>query len=233
MRKEIPQNRPLRVTLLLLGLLLPFVAVRAQWTVQDSLRLDEILNSDQEILINQDAAKSIQLDIIPLPSANGKPAMATHKPWMEFIEDLPTLYEDTTRYRRPQHIRMLPFSCFTRWNENPFALQDKLTKEKKWKMHWQLSKHRINGYDPRHGVPVGLDPDVAPGHSSGVGVMATFSADKLLYENFTKRGRAIKRNRAHANAWKTYQDYTPSLQDSLLFYKKLRRELNDEDSTAN
>jgi hypothetical protein len=46
----------------------------------------------------------------------------------------------------------------------------------------------------------------------------------MLYETLTKRGRAIRRNRKHANAWKTYQDYVPTLQDSLLYYKRLRKE---------
>jgi hypothetical protein len=224
MRKEYPQTRHRRGALLLLGLLLPLAAVRAQWTAQDSLRLQQILGGDQDILINQDAVKSIQLDINPLRSVVGKPEMSVNKPWMQFVEDLPILFEDTTRYHRPQHIRLLPFSCFTRWNEDPFALQDKLTKEKKLKMHWQLNKRRNSEYDPRRGVPAGIDPDVAPGHSTGAGVMTTFSADQILYENFTKRGRMLRHNRKHANAWKTYQDYVPTLQDSLLYYKMLRKE---------
>jgi hypothetical protein len=188
---------------MLLSVLLPVVAVRAQWTVQDSLRLQEFLNGNQNILINQDAVKSIQLDINPLPSTKDNGMMSVSKPWMQFVEELPILFDDTVSNRRPQHIRLLPFSCFTRWDEDPFALQDKLAKEKKWKMHWQIDK--------RYTTP-------------GSGAMVTFSTDKMLYETFTKRGRAIRRNRKHANAWKTYQDYVPTLQDSLLFYKKLRKE---------
>ena len=38
--------------------------------------------------------------------------------------------------------------------------------------------------------------------------LASFDADKFLFENFTKRGRAIKRNRKHALAWKIYNDST-------------------------
>lgn len=188
---------------MLLSVLLPVVSVRAQWTVQDSLRLQEFLNGNQNILINQDAVKSIQLDINSLPSTKDNGMMSVSKPWMQFVEELPILFDDTVSNRRPQHIRLLPFSCFTRWDEDPFALQDKLAKEKKWKMHWQIDK--------RYTTP-------------GSGVMVTFSTDKMLYETFTKRGRAIRRNRKHANVWKTYQDYVPTLQDSLLFYKKLRKE---------
>jgi hypothetical protein len=94
-----------------LSLLLPVATVRAQWTAEDSLRLQELLNSDKDIFINHEL-------------------MSVDKPWMQFVNDLPLLYDDTTSYRRPQQIRLLPFSCFTRWNEDPFALQDKLSKEK-------------------------------------------------------------------------------------------------------
>jgi len=205
MRKDYPQVRLCGSLLILLSPLLPVVTVRAQWTAEDSLRLQELLNSDKDIFIDHEMR-------------------SVDKPWMQFVDDLPLFFDDTTSHHRPQQIRLLPFSCFTSWNEDPFALQDKLSKEKKWKMHWQINKRRAFQYDPRHGVPAGMDPDVAPGHSSGAGVMATFDADKMLYESFTKRGRAIKRNRKRAQAWKTFSEYVPTLQDSLLFYKKLRKE---------
>ena len=53
--------------------------------------------------------------------------------------------------------------------------------------------------------------------------LATFDADKFLYEKFTKRGRAIKHNREHANAWKTYNDYKPAHKDSLDKWEKEKR----------
>lgn len=53
--------------------------------------------------------------------------------------------------------------------------------------------------------------------------LATFDADKFLFENFTKRGRAIKHNREHANAWKTYNDYKPANKDSLNKWEKEKR----------
>ena len=54
--------------------------------------------------------------------------------------------------------------------------------------------------------------------------IATFDADKILFETFTARGRAIKHNRKHANAWKIYNDYVPTREDSLYLakYKKKR-----------
>lgn len=48
---------------------------------------------------------------------------------------------------------------------------------------------------------------------TGPGVSISVDFDKLLYENLTKRGRAIKHNRTHAVAWKKYADYIPTKQD--------------------
>lgn len=53
--------------------------------------------------------------------------------------------------------------------------------------------------------------------------LATFDADKFLFENFTKRGRAIKHNRKHANAWKIYNDYKPTHKDTLDKWEKEKR----------
>ena len=50
-----------------------------------------------------------------------------------------------------------------------------------------------------------------------------FDADKILFENLTKRGRAIKRNRKKAKAWKIYKDYVPTKEDSLKWNKNKKR----------
>ena len=47
--------------------------------------------------------------------------------------------------------------------------------------------------------------------------------DKFLYENLTKRGRAIRRNKKRAKAWKIYNDYVPTLEDSLKWYGNKKR----------
>ena len=39
----------------------------------------------------------------------------------------------------------------------------------------------------------------------------------FFYDNLTARGRMLKHNRKHANAWKIYQKYQPSLNDSIKF----------------
>ena len=68
-------------------------------------------------------------------------------------------------------------------------------------------------------VPEGMDQSVTPSNHP----IGGFSADKLLFENLTKRGRAIKRNRKKAKAWKIYKDYVPTKDDSLKWYGNKKR----------
>ena len=74
-------------------------------------------------------------------------------------------------------------------------------KKKEWAIHWSINTGGINANQYQG--------------SGGVGVVILFDFNKLLYENFTKRGRAIKHNRKHANAWKTYSNYLPTISDRL------------------
>ena len=68
-------------------------------------------------------------------------------------------------------------------------------------------------------VPEGMDQSVTPSNRPAVG----FDAEKALYETFTKRGRAIRRNRKKAKAWKTYEDYVPTKEDSLILNEQKKR----------
>ena len=92
--------------------------------------------------------------------------------------------------------------------------------EKSWmKFNTELPKEFIKKKTDSLQIKFDLKFEVP--HSSNA--IATFDANKLLFENFTKRGRAIKHNREHANAWKTYNDYKPAHKDSLDKWKKEKR----------
>ena len=50
-----------------------------------------------------------------------------------------------------------------------------------------------------------------------------FDADKFLYENLTKRGRAIRKNRKRAKARISYVNYVPTKEDHSKWYGKKKR----------
>lgn len=202
-----------------LGILLGSLSLlpaHAQWTREDSLRLQRILNGEEELIINREAVNAIQWDVPSKKSPISQPLLKDEKPWMEFRTDLPSDFTEKTRLQPLKYIRLLPYSIFTRWNENP--VDDVLSKSKqdslkRFTVHMKLfnlapDPSRMNGHVI---VPEGMDPTVSPSASP---LLTGLDIDKLLYESLTKRGRAIRRNREKAKAWKTYQAYIPNTHDT-------------------
>ncbi len=180
---------------------------KAQLTRRDSLRLKELLESDEDIKINPEAIKNIQFNFAPNLEDSRKPRMAENKPWMDFDKSLPKSFNDTTRLRNLKFIRLLPYTVYTKWWEDP--INDKLVLDRRDTMTFKLNLEYLKMYIPKH-QPI-----------------ATFDTDKLLFENLTKRGRAIKRNRKRAKAWKIYNDYVPTKKDSLKWYGNKKRTPKD------
>jgi hypothetical protein len=146
-----------------------------------------------------------------------KPKMDETKPWMEFRKDLPINMTDTTTQRKKKYIRMLPYSI---WGEEKLP---EGYRPKSPSIKLKLNPKNIKPLPGMgHGyrvVPGGMDQSVTPSNNP----IGGFSADKLLFENFTKQGRAIKRNRKKAKAWKIYKDYVPTKEDSLKLYGNKKR----------
>ena len=180
---------------------------KAQLTRRDSLRLKELLESDEEIKINPEAIKNIQFNFAPNLEDSRKPRMAENKPWMDFDKSLPKSFNDTTRLRKLKFIRLLPYTVYTKWWEDP--INDKLVLDRRDTMTFKLNLDYLKMYIPKN-QPI-----------------ATFDTDKLLFESLTKRGRAIKRNQKRAKAWKIYNDYVPTKEDSLKWYGNKKRTPKD------
>ena len=146
-----------------------------------------------------------------------KPMMDETKPWMEFRKDLPMNLTDTTTLTKKKYIRMLPYSIWghddahLKSNKDTLIIRMKLNLDNIKPLPGMGHGYRI--------VPGGMDQSVTPSNNP----IGGFSADKLLFENFTKRGRAIKRNRKKAKTWKIYKDYVPTKEDSLKLYGNKKR----------
>lgn len=144
---------------------------QAQLEKKDSIRLKNMLEGKEEIIINEEALKKIQFNFIPEKEFTRKnPIASEDKSWMKFNTNLP--------------------DEFIRKNIDTLEIR--------------------------------LDLNFAPPRQA-TGAIATFDADKLLFENFTKRGRTIKHNRKHAQAWKIYNDYQPTYKDSLKWWGNEKR----------
>ena len=192
-----------RISLSILFCLMGILTSKAQLSRRDSIRLKQLLEGDKEIKLNQEAVKSIQFNFAPDINEMHKPKMSEEKPWMEFDKSLPKNFNDTVQWRKPKFIRLLPYTIFTRLGEDP--VNDIIIKTRKDTLRMKLKLDYLKEYIPQH-QPV-----------------VSFDAEKLLYENLTKRGRAIRRNRKRAKAWKIYNDYVPTKEDSLKWYGNKKR----------
>jgi hypothetical protein len=190
------------------------LSVHAQSERKDSLQRKK----DGEIYINQEAVKSIEFNFMAQPDImRSKPMMDETKPWMEFRKDLPMNLTDTTTLTKKKYIRMLPYSIWghddahLKSNKDTLIIRMKLNLDNIKPLPGMGHGYRV--------VPGGMDQSVTPSNNP----IGGFSADKLLFENFTKQGRAIKRNRKKAKAWKIYKDYVPTKEDSLKLYGNKKR----------
>ena len=192
-----------RISLFILFCIIGILASKAQLSRRDSIRLKQLLEGDEEIKLNQEAVKNIQFNFAPDINDMRKPKMSEEKTWMEFNKSLPKNFNDTVQWRKPKFIRLLPYTIFTRLGEDP--VNDIIIKTRKDTLRMKLKLDYLKNYIPQH-QPV-----------------VSFDADKFLYENLTKRGRAIRRNKKRAKAWKIYNDYVPTLEDSLKWYGNKKR----------
>ena len=192
-----------RISFSILFCIIGILPSKAQLSRRDSIRLKQLLEGDKEIKLNQEAVKNIQFNFAPDINDMRKPKMSEEKPWMEFNKSLPKNFNDTVQWRKPKFIRLLPYTIFTRLGEDP--VNDIIIKTRKDTLRMKLKLDYLKNYIPQH-QPV-----------------VSFDADKFLHENLTKRGRAIRRNKKRAKAWKIYNDYVPTLEDSLKWYGNKKR----------
>ena len=207
-----------RAGISILACCIGILSAQAQNKKKDSLQQKK----EGEIYINQEAVKSIEFNFMSQPEImKPKPKMDERKPWMEFRKDIPKNFTDTTTWRKPKYTRATPYTPYTRYDEDP--IYDRVLIKDTLSIKMKLNMDKIKPAPGMgHGyrvVPGGMDQSVTPSNNP----IGGFDADKILYENFTKRGRAIKRNKKKAKAWKIYKDYVPTKEDSLKWYGNKKR----------
>ena len=180
-------------------------------------------NNIDEIKINEEAIKLIKFDFMPsLEEDLNKPLDAPlEKAWMKFRQDLnvPKNLTDTTKVRKPEgFIRMLPYSIWTKFGEDPVYDVMVFGNQKKYTMNWGNSFNPFRNFGDNYGLSMPVSAGMI---SDGMRIQGTgFAIGGLdimgfFYYNFTKHGRTLKHNQKHANAWKSYIGYQPTLSDSL------------------
>lgn len=183
-----------RASISILACCIGILSVHAQSEKRDSLNQKK----EGETYINPEALKSIEFNFMGQPEMmRPKPKMDERKPWMKFRRELPQNMTDTTTLNKYQYIRLLPYSI---WGEDTSAKDDMKEDSLIMKLDLKYLKAKY-------------------GHIKSGG----FDADKFLYENLTKRGRAIRKNRKQTKTRKPYEKYVPTKEDHLKWYGKKKR----------
>lgn len=134
-----------RVNFSILFCTISILTAQAQWNKQDSIRLQELLNGDGELKINTEAVKSIHFDFqSDKDNIKGTPIMSEDKPWMKFLKDLPKNFGDTTKWVRPNFVRLTPYTPYTTWHEDPVNDPIFLKRKDSLTISWKL-----NIYNPQ------------------------------------------------------------------------------------
>ena len=182
-------------------LCLTALLVHAQeWTKEDSLRLRQLLDSDQELNLNQDAVRQIDFG-----SAVGTPRMSVEKKWMLPDESLPEALP------KPKVVlTLMPYKANTRYNWDPVYQKKIRVNKNTWRgdSFYELCRQRFYTNRTRsrkaNEIRIGENVSVCGGTISGLDLMAAFTK-----EFWNKTGRDY---RIHTlEVLKTYGDSTTVL----------------------
>lgn len=217
-------NSKVHIPVIIAGMLMIGNNIAAQQLNTDFKKDFKNDKTDSELKLNEDAIKLIKFDFMPEMNNDAtKPLEAPlKKSWMEFKADLavPKSLTDTTKVRKPQgYIRMLPYSIWTKFGEDPvYDVMVFGKKEKDYEITWTFNP--FGDEEGNYGISIapsaGMISDGVMMKGAGV-TIGNLDILGFIYNNLTPRGRMLQHNRKHANAWKTYQTYQPSLADSLKF----------------
>ena len=174
----------MRPIFLLIVSILPMMA-HAQWTEQDSLRLQEFLSGKEEIRLNPEFQKAIESGTFLRPDQPG-----THM--LSSPSELP-ITKDFSEYVQLDTLRRL--TNYDSITPVLFMLLNFKSPSRSLAIQKQAHTIRLPKKD---------------GQRRG-GVLATirvyFDAEDLLETIFWKSARDKKRNRKRENTWKYYNDY--------------------------
>lgn len=184
--------------------------VVAQWTKNDSVWLEKVLSGKEKVRLTPEARKAIESGTF---FSNDKPKKNMHASESELpiSKDFSEyLHSDSTR--KEMNYLEVPPSVY---KLQDFEIDEKIKiKKEAYMIAPKKDTLYVKHYHKLGKLPVSFStyaeqlksnvPDGQRPTSVNVSVRATFSMEDILQSIFWKSARAKKRNRKHANAWKTY-----------------------------
>ena len=172
----------------------------AQWSAQDSLKLQKLLEGSEELKLNPKAVKQIDFG-----GAVGSPRMSEEKRWMLPDESLPEALP------KPKVVlTLMPYKANTRYNWDPVYQKKIRVNKNTWRgdSFYELCRQRFYTNRTRsrkaNEIRIGEDVSVCGGTISGLDLMAAFTKE---FWNKTGRDNRIRT----LEVLKTYGDSTTVL----------------------
>ena len=184
----------MRPIFLLIVFILPTMA-HAQWTEQDSLRLQEFLSGKEEIRLNPEFQKAIESGTFLRPDQPGTHMLSSPSRLTNYDSITPVLFM-LLNFKSPSRSLAIQKQAHT----------IRLPKNQDWK------EFKVGKVPMAANVKLtNIYSDVVKDGQRRGGVLATirvyFDAEDLLETIFWKSARDKKRNRKRENTWKYYNDY--------------------------
>lgn len=171
----------------------------AQWSAQDSLKLQKFLSGEEELKLNHKEIGNIHLESPSFPKQfKESPLIDTKKKILDFDTTLPDFFIACDSVNRTEkiYLSLRPYGIFNRANTAahlfPMAVKTNIRNGR------EKSNYSTSPFIPLPGIAGRVSAPIGPG------VSYSFSAEDLLQRIFSKKGRARLHNAEHANAWKTY-----------------------------
>lgn len=103
---------------MLCGLLfaVAFPLYAQDWTVQDSLRLRQLLRGEGEVKLNQEALRELGANF-----GLESPKASTDKAWLEFDTTLPSIFKEQQLPKSEVILTLYPYTANTRFDWDPIA----------------------------------------------------------------------------------------------------------------
>lgn len=163
-----------RLTILLVASLTVLIAHAQEWTTKDSLKINRLLNGKEELKLNLEAVKFIDLGM-----GMGKPRMSDYKAWMLPDETLPLVLPNKKKVILTLH----PYTIYTKYNWDPIY-------QRKIKVGNGMGKPTIANY--QKGVSLGGGVSVYGGTIGGLNLMRIFEKDFWDKAGRDRRARTLE-----------------------------------------
>lgn len=169
---------------LLIGLLCAVTSplCAQNWTPQDSLNLQRLLNGNGEVKLNPDVLKELGME-----SPLGTPKRSTHKSWLDFDESLPVMPQIPQKKIR---LTLRPYTANTKFNWDPVYQRKIKVGKDTWRgdPFYALKKLKIPTNWAKHPFDAGLRESVEQIEATGMRYRTTERANNMAVGSWQGAG---------------------------------------------